>query len=274
MTSRSRALLLALALPLLTLASPAHAHDYWLEFAPLRATTNGAVSLSLHVGEDFTAEQEKPMQRDRTVSLRHLRSAGEVDLLPGAVDGVKPLLRVSLEPGGHLFGLERNISRIEMRALKFNRYLKHEGLAAAYAARKGAGERLRRGRERYTRYLKAFVQAGDVVDGVSTRVLGHTIELVPDRDLATLRPGERFAMTLRFEGAPLAGAMIEAFVRPPSGGEPRGQKAVTDASGRVEFTATEAGAWLVRTVHMRRCKGCTDVDWESFWTGYSFALPG
>lgn len=272
MLPRPRTLILALAVLLIAPASPAQAHDYWLEFDPLHAAPGGTVGVSLHVGEDFAAEQHKPMQRDRVVSFRHLRSAGEIDLLAGAVDGASPLARVPVEAGGHLFGLERNLARIEMRALKFNRYLKHEGLVAALDARKRAHQRLRRGRERYTRHLKAFVQVGDTTDGMSTRTLGHRIELVPARDLATLRPGERFAVTVRFEGAPLAGAMVEAFVRPPGGGAPRGQKATSDAQGRVEFTATEAGAWLVRTVHMRRCAGCTDADWESFWAGYSFAL--
>ena len=271
MLPRPRILLVALAV-LLMPASPAQAHDYWLEFDPLQPAPGGVVGVSLHVGEDFAAEEQKAMQRDRVVSFCHLRSAGEVDLLAGALEGARPHARVPVEPGGHLFGLERNLARIEMRALKFNRYLKHEGLVAALHARKQAGERLRRARERYTRHLKAFVQVGDTTDGVSTRTLGHRIELVPARDLAALRPGERFAVTVRFEGAPLAGVMVEAFVRPPGGGAPRGQKATSDAQGRVEFTATEAGAWLVRTVHMRRCEGCTDADWESFWAGYSFAL--
>lgn len=272
MVHHPRSLLVALAVILLAPVAPAQAHDYWLEFDPLHASPGGMVGLSLHVGEDFVAEQNKAMQRDRTVSFRHLSSAGEIDLLAGAVDGAKPLVRVPAEPGGHIFGVERNLAHIEMRALKFNRYLKHEGLVAALDARKQARERLRRGRERYTRHLKAFVQVGDTTDGVSTRVLGHRIELVPGRDLATLRAGERFTMTVLFEGAPLAGAMVEAFVRPPGRSEPRGQKAVSDSQGLIEFTATEAGAWLVRTVHMRRCKSCTDADWESFWAGYSFAL--
>lgn len=272
MVPRLRTLLVTLAVIVLTPASPAQAHDYWLEFEPLHPAPGGAVGLSLHVGEDFVGATRKPMQRARTVAFRHVRAAAEVDLLAAAADGADPLARLSLEPGGHLIGIERNIARIEMRARKFNRYLEHEGLAAAYADRKRARERLRRGRERYTRHLKAFVQVGEASDGVSMRTLGHRIELVPERDLAGLHAGDRFAMTLRLDGAPLAGAMVEAFVRPPGGGEPRGQKLVSDAQGRVEFAATQAGAWLVRTVHMRRCAGCSDADWESFWAGYSFAV--
>jgi len=189
--------------------------------------------VALHVGEDFVGDEIKAMQKARTVLFRHVSGAGEADLLASAAEGQLPLARLKLALGGHLIVLERNLSHIEMRAGKFNRYLKHEGLSAAFAARKQAGEKCRRGRERYTRHLKAFVQVGDAADGTSMKVLGQRIELVPERDVATLRPGERFAVSLRFNGQPLAGAMVEAFVRTPGAAEPRGQKAVTDANGRV-----------------------------------------
>lgn len=255
-------------------AAPTWAHDYWLEFQPLTPAAGEALALSLWVGEDFVAEAEKAMQQARTVALRHLSSMADEDLLPGTREGSTPLVQIRLEqPGGHLFALERDSSHIELRALKFNRYLKHEGLTAVFAERVRAGERLRRARERYNRYLKAFVQVGDAADGVSTRTLGHKIELVPERDLAALRPGDKLGVQLRFEGKPLPGAKIEVFQRRARGAAVVAQAAVSDANGRVEVTIDKSGAWLIRTVHMRRCAGCTDADWESFWTSYSFAIP-
>lgn len=254
-------------------ATPSWAHDYWLEFQPLAPDAGDELSLSLWVGEDFVAEAEKAMQQARTVALRHHSSTTDEDLLPGTREGATPIVQVRLaQPGGHLFALERDPSHIELRALKFNRYLKHEGLTAALAERKQAGERLRRARERYHRNLKAFVQVGDAADGISTKVLGHPIELVPERDLATLRPGDRLGVQLRFEGKPLAGAKIEAFTRTARGAAVSGQAGVSDENGRVEITIDRAGAWVLRTVHMRRCAGCTDAEWESFWTSYSFAV--
>jgi uncharacterized GH25 family protein len=262
----------AAALVLALLTGPARAHDYWLEFQPLALDPGGELALSLWVGEDFAAHEQKPMEQARTVTLRHFAAGRDEDLLPATHDGATPLLRVVLsEPGGHLLALERTPARIELRARKFNKYLKHEGLLPALAERKKAGERLQRGRERYTRYLKAFVQVGAEADGQSTRVLAHHLELVPERDLATLRPGDRLGVRVRFAGAPLAGVLVEAFVRGPTGA-PLGQAATSDANGRVEFTVGRAGAWLLRTVHMQRCIGCDGVDWESFWAAYSFAL--
>lgn len=51
-----------------------------------------------------------------------------------------------------------------------------------------------------------------------------------------------------------------------------GQTAVSDADGRVSVTITRPGMWVVRTVHMRRCTGCANVEWESFWTSYGFSV--
>jgi uncharacterized GH25 family protein len=257
---------------LLLVGAPARAHDYWLEFSPRAPRQGDLLSLSLWVGEDFAAHEQKAMEIERTLSLRHLSGAGDEDLRPLAREGAAPIVKLPLrEPGGHLLALERTPAHISMRALKFNRYLKHEGLRAAFAERKRSGERYQRARERYTRYLKAFVQVGAAADGVSTRVLGHRIELVPERDVAAARVGERLALQVRFEGEPLAGVMVEAFVR-DAAGEPLGQQQTSDAKGWVEFTLGQRGAWLVRTVHMQRCIGCDDAEWESFWTAYSFAV--
>ncbi|MEZ4450861.1 MAG: DUF4198 domain-containing protein [Nannocystaceae bacterium] len=254
-------------------ATSAGAHDYWLEFQPLAPAVDQALALSLWVGEDFVAEAEKAMQRDRTVSLRHLHRGGDEDLRAVGREGAAPLLEVPLKtPGGHLLSLERDPSHIVLRARKFNRYLEHEGLSSILDERRRTHQRLRRARERYTRYLKAFVQVGDAADGVSTRPLGHRLELVPDRDLAALRPGDRLGVRLLFEGAPVAGAQVEAFVKRSRGGPATGQAAITDGDGRIEVAIGEAGAWLVRTVHMQRCEACDDADWESFWTSYSFAV--
>lgn len=266
---RRLSLLVLLAVGLLPFS--ARAHDYWLEFQPLHPARGGELDLSMWVGEDFVAEKQKQMQLDRTFGFRLVRRGGSENLLRFARDNAMPLLRWRpATAGGHILALERGYSHIEMRARKFNKYLVHEGLAPLLAERRARFEHLWRARERYSRYLKAFVQIGDEADGVSMQVLNLRLEIVPDRDLASIKPGEKFGVAVRFEGRPVPGLQVEAFVRTPVG--VRGQKATTDASGRAEFTVEQSGAWLVRTVHMQRCLGCSDADWESFWAGYTFAV--
>jgi uncharacterized GH25 family protein len=264
----------ALALGLVALAAlPAQAHDYWLEFQPSTPTPGGELSAALWLGEDFIPEAQTAIQAARAVSLQHITRFRDVDLMARARLGVAPLLRLGLAaPGGHLLALERGTTRVQLRARRFNRYLEQEGLHDALAERKLSGERWRRGTERYQRYLKAFVQVGDDLDTVSTRVLGHRLEVVPERDLATVKVGERLGVRVLFEGRPLAGAQVEAFARGAGARPAPGQARVTDATGRAEFTVDESGTWLMRTVHMQRCIGCDAIQWESFWAAYSFAL--
>ncbi len=270
--SRPSRWILACTVALVAITSPfqsARADDYWLEFQPLQPSAHSELALSLWLGRNFIPEAEQSIEQARTVALRHITRVADTDLLPRTRDGVLPRLRLG-EPGGHLLSLERDTSRVQLRARTFNRYLENEGLLAVLAERRRSGELWQRANERYTRYLKAFVQVGEVADGVSTRVVGQRLELVPERDLAGLKAGERLGMTVLFEGRPLANAQVEAFTRGPGAPTPA-QVASTDSSGRVELQITEAGTVLVRTVHMQRCVGCGDSQWESFWSVYSFA---
>ncbi len=262
----------ALGLALALVANTVRAEDYWLEFQPLQPAPGSELAVSLWLGKSFIPEAQQAMQQARTVALRHITSAGDVDLLPSTRDGATPLLRLHLvQPGGHLLSLERDAARVQLRARNFNRYLEDEGLLVPLTARRRAGERWSRGKERYSRYLKAFVQVGELTDGVSTRILGQRLELVPERDLAELKIGEKLGVRVLFEGRPLAGAQVEAFTRGPADSHPLGPPASSDHTGRVEFTLSEPGTVLLRTVHMQRCIGCDDAQWESFWAAYSFA---
>lgn len=29
---------------------------------------------------------------------------------------------------------------------------------------------------------------------------------------------------------------------------------------------------MLHMVHMRRCEGCVEADWESFWAAYTFGM--
>ena len=51
------------------------------------------------------------------------------------------------------------------------------------------------------------------------------------------------------------------------------RKSDTFKAGQVTIKLNQTGPWLLRLVHMRRCVGDAKVDWESFWSAYSFALP-
>ena len=77
-------------------------------------------------------------------------------------------------------------------------------------------------------------------------------------------------MSVLFEGKPLRGAQVAAYNR--NGNDTKTQEARTDDKGRVQFMLDRSGLWLIRLVHMQRCKNVRGFDWESFWAAYSFQL--
>jgi hypothetical protein len=270
---RWRALLAGTAVSAAALgwAATASAHDYWMVPNPLVAPgEQEQITVSLFVGEDFVAEAEQPFEAARIPRLLHVRTAEGADLLPSAVEGATPMLRVRLAgSGGHLIALDRNLAKIELPAEKFEDYLHHEGLAQVTAERARRGESSKPGRERYTRCLKALVQLGDARDDAFAKVVGQTLELVPDSHPAFVAPGEKLPIRVLFHGAPLPKARVEAFSREGTG--VRGAELTTDDRGLVEIPIDRRGVWLVRMAHMVRCEGCPDADWESTWASYVFA---
>ncbi|HWO18408.1 MAG TPA: DUF4198 domain-containing protein [Kofleriaceae bacterium] len=258
------------AAAILAVALRADAHDYWM--VPLELVVDGdrEVTVSLFVGEDFLAEDAKRFERARFPRLAHLHTGQIDDLLGSAVEGAQPLLRLPIRgAGGHLVVADRSPSRIELEARKFERYLEHEGLRAVIAERARLGESNKPGRERYSRYLKTLIQLGPARDETYAASAGQRIEILPEANPVFVEPGATLPVLVRFEGQPLANAWVEAFSR--NGADIRGASYTTDVAGRIRVAIDRRGVWLIRLVHMVRCAGCPDADWESFWTSYSFA---
>ncbi len=248
----------------------AFAHDYWLVPAQYVVPSDRDVNVSLFVGEDFVGDEEKHFEHARTTRLTLVRADKTEDILPSATEGALPMLQLHIQgSGGHLLAVDRNASRIELEAKKFETYLHDEGLDSIIQERARRGESSKPGRERYTRYLKALIQEGAAADATYGVVVGQNLELAPTQNPVFASPGSTFPWIVRFQGVPLAGAQIEALSR--VGADIRKTSYTSDAQGRVNIVIDRRGVWLVRMVHMIRCDGCDDADWASFWTSYSFA---
>lgn len=245
------------------------AHDYWLVPSVLEAPKPTPITLSLVLGEKLVVEEEKPLVVARTKRFTHTSARGLVDLLPAAKDGAAPLTSVMLDEGGHLFLLERTPARLELPSERFEAYLRDEGLETIVEQRAALGEKDRPGRERYTRYLQAFVQVGTSRD--ESHGGGRDLELaiVPMENPALVQPGRSLNISVFFRGQPLVGAELNALRRSGTG-DVRSIDGVTDAAGQWAIPVDAEGEWLVRMVHMVRCEGCDDADWHSFWASYSF----
>jgi len=264
-----RALRIAVCLAGLA-CGPVQAHDFWIEPATFRPAPGGTVALSLRVGQQFHGNAvpfvPKFFQRFVFIDPQGVERAvdGQMGDDPA---GSMPVARA----GTYLVGYRSNRDAVSLKPDKFESYLVDEGLEAIIAERARLGESAVDSREEYSRCAKALLRAGDGHGGGHDRILGFTLELVPERDPYAMAPGANFPVRLLYLGKPLAGALVVAFRRD----KPEEKlSARTDSDGRAVLALASPGIWLVKAVHMIRVSGNPEIDWESFWASLTFELPG
>jgi hypothetical protein len=266
---------LAAALALL-FAGAAWAHDMWIEpsgYEPLQGTR---LAVRLRIGQQF---QGDPFPRDPALLLRFAvigSGTGAETPIPG-VPGTDPAgYIVTGAPGLYELVYASRHAAVELDGAKFEKYLADEGLETISAQRAGRGQSAAPVKEIYSRCAKSLIAvggdagAGQGVAAGHDRVLGLTLELIPERNPYSLAPGQELPVRLLYRGAPLAGAKVAALLK----GQPSRQVAArTDAQGRVRLPLGGSGVWLVKAVHMIAVPAGSGADWESFWASLTFALP-
>ena len=253
------------------LAIPLTAHECWLEPAVFSVTPGATVQLGLRVGENFTGEV-RPFRADRAAALRHFSAAGATDLLAQvpAAPGVDSLSLGLATPGTHLLAYDSQPSTITLPPDKFLAYLAEDGLEHVAAARRATGQDQLPGRERYQRFVKTFLLAGERRDSTFAIRTGQRLEIVPVTDPLAAPAGSRVSFTILFKGQPLAGATVRAWHH--EGAKLVELKGQTDSTGVVGFELSSAGPWMISLVHMVPLKDVPNLDWESSWASLTFAL--
>jgi uncharacterized GH25 family protein len=265
-----RSPLVSVVLPLIACPTAA-GHDYWIQPDTFAPSLNKSVAVRVFVGDHFKSEGERPFQKQPTVRFQLLSASQAVDLAARGREGKTPMAEITCpQPGYYWVALERGPHLIKLDADKFNRYLAEEGLRTVLEQRRQAKEDRLPGRERYRRYLKGLLRAGGKGDETWKKVLGHKLEIVPLDDPGAIRPGGTLKARVLFEGKPLANAALFALGK--SADKVSEQKLTTAADGTASVAVKGRGTWLVRLVHMRRCVGRTDADWESLWSALTFAV--
>ena len=252
---------------LLVAPALASAHDCWMEADEYHVPEGAKVVVHLNLGESLTREEEKPFEKERTERFE-LRLQNDVrDLLAGTSEGAKPLFTDMLPGSGpFLFSMVRGSTVIELEQAKFDEYLAHESITLPQHPAKHME------RERYWRFIKLLGRSGeDTETDLHHRFTGMQYEIVLLQNPFTMHAGDEQIVQLLFDTKPLANAAVSALHRSADGTLVE-LKGVSDARGVARFTLTQPGVWLIRSIHMRPCKGCKDADWESFWATYSFAV--
>jgi uncharacterized GH25 family protein len=267
---RVRSRVLTTAVLVASLSGALGAHDFWIEPSTFSPAAGEPVRVHLRVGEHFSGE---PVVRNPTTIEKFVVSgpSGE-QAVPGR-NGMDPAGLLKLDaPGLWFVGYRSRRSRVELDADAFEEYLREEGLERVIAERAARGEHRQRGRETFSRSVKALLRVGAPPGGGHDRRLGLTLELVPQAD-PVRAPGGRLPVRLVHDGAPLAEALVVGY-RKNDKESPAEEafRARTDADGLVTVP-TAPGLWLLKAVHMQRAAAGSEADWDSVWTALTFAIP-
>ena len=251
------------ALVLLLAAGSTSAHEFWLQPGSFAASPGDVVRTQFRVGQGWPGEVYAP-DPDRVLRFGWIDAQGERSMSGAGT------MRTGDE--GAAWAVYRsNGAALTLEAAVFESYLREEGLESVIDARRLRDESDRPGREIYSRCAKSLLRIGAALerDGLVSRPVGLTLELVP-RNAERLAAGEGpFELQLLYLGQPLPAALVRAL--PRAGGAV--VTARTDARGVAVLHLPLAGVWLLNAVHMVRADPRLDADWESIWSSLTLEWP-
>jgi Domain of unknown function (DUF4198) len=255
----------------------AEPHDFWVQPAQYWLQPQIAASMTLQVGHG-PFRQRSPIPVNRISRFEAIGPGGSASDLRGSLhlggsadDGE---LMFSL-PGAYVLVLQTdNRAQSHLPAIRFNDYLKVEGLTPALEQRERLRQTDRDGSEIYSRQAKAIVQIGppDASSQIQvTQPLGLPLEIVPEAN-PYARPQPR-ALPVRviYEGQSLQGALVK-LTHLESDAAPL-EAHLTDRMGRATFVMPTQGSWLLNVIWTKPLPRSRETDFETIFSSLSFGFP-
>lgn len=270
-----RTLAITAALVAALSAASAQAHDFWVQPFKFQIEPNSTVLTSLQVGHGKD-RQRWDSDASRVVQFTSTGPKGVNDLRKtlraGPMTADHPLAFGA--PGTYLLALETSHAESTLPGLRFQDYLKQEGLTPALELRARTRAEARPGREIYSRRAKALVLVGPpsaTPQPWVTRPLGLTLEIVPETNpYAPGAPGE-LAVRVYYQGRLLPGATV-MLNNLQFDGRPV-QTLVTDAAGRAVVKFPRTGDWQLNVIWTRPLLGNRTADFDTTFSSLTFGFP-
>ncbi len=254
------------------MASPAAAHELWIEPESFQLQASSNIVGNLINGQNFEGTQLTFLPRNfEQFAIINVTQVVDVDSRLGD----RPAINQEA-PGP---GLNIIVYEARHRTLTYDTFDEFDVFAMFHGVSDMSGRHLELGlpladfKEVYTRHSKALVTVG-AADGEDRR-LGLEAELVALANPYLLEPADELPVQLFFGNGPLANTQIELYARSPFGDVTMTTHR-TDANG-VAMLPTMPGydymanAVIFRQPHERYSE--LDPVWETLWANLTFAVP-
>jgi uncharacterized GH25 family protein len=257
------------------------AHDFWVQPSSYWVAPAARTPVTLEVGHG-PDRQRSPIRSSRITLFEAIGSQGtRIDLRPllrlgGPNDDGAIILH---EPGTYVLVLQTDArAHSLLPAIRFNDYLRVEGLTPALRFRALTHRTDADGSEAYSRQAKLIVKVGTQLDAQTpvTRALGLPLEIVPELDPYTNPEAKDLPVHVIYRRQPLAGALVK-LTNLEHDANPV-EMHVTDRMGRAIFNAPHSGSWLLNVIWTEIAPPTSDSDFETTFSSLSFgfteAQPG
>lgn len=257
-----------------SLATPAAAHDFWIQPERYQVAVGQQLSATFQVGH---AQYRQRWGNDLTripLIVDFTPSRHQVDQRSAVrAGGDEDFVTTLSEPGVHVIAMQTVSALSNLPAIRFNDYAKAEGLASVIATRTRLSQNNLPGRERYSRRAKTLIQVGPQTAAnsrMATRALGMKLEIVPLTNPYSLGASRQLPLVVLYKGRPLANSTVMltnlAFDARPIETE------VTDARGRATFNVPTVGDWQLNVLWSEPLSGDAQADFDTTFASLTFGF--
>jgi len=270
---------------LLVSAASLDAHDLFLRLDSF--FVRPASTARIRVLNGTFSSSENAVARNRLGDLSVVGPAGRTRLDTALLQVTGDTSRLSVPigaPGTYVVGASTLPREITLEAKDFNAYLQEDGLPDVLTARRRDGELGKKAIERYSKHVKALLQAGAQRSDEFSHVLGYPAELVPLDNPYSSRAGGWLRVRALVDGKPVPNQLVVAGGRTSRGGRLPERRLRTGPDGVARIRMTERGQWYVKFIHMVRLSGdqaslapgrpagSPALDYESKWATLTFEI--
>jgi uncharacterized GH25 family protein len=256
--------------------SSVDAHDFWVQPNVYWLRPQALTPLTLQVGHG-PFRQRSPIPLGRITRFEAIAPNGMTINLQGNLhlgangeDGDFSFPN----PGAYVLVLETDDrAQSHLPAIRFNDYLKAEGLTPALEQRERTHRMGADGSENYSRQAKTIVQVGAAEarsQAQVTKPLGLPLEIVPEQSPYTMPRPATLPVRVIYLGRPLAGALVK-LTNLEHDAVPFAIQ-LTDHTGRASFTMPTEGTWLLNVIWTRPLPQSRETDFETIFSSLSFGF--
>lgn len=242
---------------MLTISIPVQAHEFWIEPSTHSVENGELIRLHLKVGERFNGEAFK--RNEQHMQDFQFKSATQQSPVLGFAQTDPAGLIRPKKDDDLLIGYLSRRQVATHAPSDFMAYLQEEGLPVPQQLKNSAIT------EAYWRCAKTHVTVGEK-DTLSTAGhLSHPLEISSLEESNGILTG----FHVDFEGQPLRNTRVVAVHQK----QPQKKiELVTDDQGRINFSPTRRGRWMLTTIHMQPAPVAAKEDFQTYWASYTFEI--